>query len=198
MLTIKNLSKRTQVFNLPHEVACSETSCGCSRAKVGVTDLDPKTGEKKVRAVNKRIPASVTLQPKGHAGDEVGGLVDGASRVPEIVNAIRLGTLTTKITAEPTAEDREAEHKAALEADAANAAKLVADEKAAAEKAAADEKAEAEAIAKADAEAKKASGGGEGSGGSPSPQPSQDHDVARSRRGGKADQNPAASTATKE
>lgn len=191
MLTLKNLSKRTQVFNLPHEVACSETSCGCSRAKVGVTDLDPKTGEKVVRAVNKRIPASVTLQPKGHPGDTVDGLVDGAARVQEIVNAVRMGTLSTAIKAEPTEADRQAEHAAALEADAANAAKLVADEKAAAEATA---KAEAEAAALEAAEAKKA-GGGEGSGGS---QPSNDPEVARSRRGGKADQNPAASTATKE
>lgn len=122
MLTIKNLTKRTIVFNLPHDKACSDTVCTCSRVKAGVVDLDPKTGDRKVRAVNQRLAHAITLFPKGTLGDAVEGqterpsldtvtdLLDGVGRVPEVAQARARGeiswTHTPDTKAEPAADTK--------------------------------------------------------------------------------------------
>ncbi len=117
MITLKNLSKRTVIFNLPHAVACSETVCTCSRVKAGVVDHDKVTGDRKVRAVNQRLGHSVTLFPKGtrHAIvgpdgkpsgdyeslDEATDLLDGVALVSEIVQA--KARFEIEITRQPNA-----------------------------------------------------------------------------------------------
>lgn len=123
MITLKNLSKRTVIFNLPHAFACSETVCTCSRMKVGVTDHDKASGDRKVRAVNQRLAHSVTLLPRGSKADpkpvakgekastpapldQVSGLLDGVARVPEIVEAAARGEI--EITRQPNAVAPEA------------------------------------------------------------------------------------------
>ncbi len=93
MITLKNLTKRTVIFNLPHAVACSEDTCTCSRVKVGVVDHDKVSGDRTVRAVNQRLGHSVTLFPKGTTDakgkpiDEVSGLLDNVAQVSEVRQA---------------------------------------------------------------------------------------------------------------
>lgn len=96
MLTIKNNAKRMQVFNLPHDVACSESACGCTRQLVGVTDLDPKTGDKTVRALKRRLADSITLTAAGSEGDTLEGLPNGVAFVPEIKAAAARKEITIK------------------------------------------------------------------------------------------------------
>lgn len=115
MLTIRNLTKRTVIFNLPHAFACSDTVCTCSRAKGGVQEHDPITGERKVRAVNHRLAASITLMPKGMTGpgpigpdgkpgpvvrlDEASGLLVNVARVPDVKAAKARGEIELSISA---------------------------------------------------------------------------------------------------
>lgn len=98
MITIRNLTKRTVVLNLPHATACSPTECTCGKQKVGVQDHNPVTGDRVVRAVHQRIPASVTMFPKGTMDgdwpiDRAYNLIDHVRRVPEVVNAVAAGDL---------------------------------------------------------------------------------------------------------
>ncbi len=106
MLTIKNLTKRTVIFNLPHEDACSPTVCTCSRAKTGVVDHDKATGDRKVRAVNQRLAHAITLFPKGTKGDdgktpldERSNLLDGVGSVLAIQQAKARGEILVTFTA---------------------------------------------------------------------------------------------------
>lgn len=102
MLTIRNLSKRTVVLNLPHASACSETVCTCSRMKVGVEEHDPVSGARTVRAVNQRLGASVTLFPKGMRGakgeplDKADGLLDTVANTPDVIGAERRGEIAVE------------------------------------------------------------------------------------------------------
>lgn len=111
MLTIRNLTKRTLVFNLAHEFACSATVCTCGRMKVGVQEHDKRTGERRVRAVHQRLAASITLFPKGtrsddgkRAIDQAEGLLVNVARVPEIQAAKARGEIEIKVVAEKKAE----------------------------------------------------------------------------------------------
>ncbi len=123
MITIRNLSKRTVVLNLAHEHACSPTVCTCGRQKVGVQEHDPKTGDRVVRKVNQRIPASVTLFPKGTREtvpgpvgddgkpgppvvmklDEARDLLDNVARLPLVKKHVDDGTL--KVEPQPQAAE---------------------------------------------------------------------------------------------
>lgn len=112
MITIRNLTKGSVVFNLPHAFACSEDACTCTRTKVGVEEHNPKTGDRAIRHVNRRLGASITLFPKGHrdAGkdakwlDRVTDLPPHVRRVPEIANALRAGKIAIddQVPAAPT------------------------------------------------------------------------------------------------
>lgn len=109
------------IFNLAHETACSDTHCMCARQKHGVQEHDKTTGDRRVRAINKRVPASITLFPKGHNDtvdkraigaekadyqqiplDRVSGLIPTIRNVPEIAAALRKGEIT--ITDDPAPE----------------------------------------------------------------------------------------------
>lgn len=123
MLTIRNLTKRTVVLNLPHAEACSETQCTCSRVKVGVEDLDPITGERKVRAVNQRLGASVTLFPKGSRGQKGEELdrvdvLDTVRRVQDVISAERRGEIRVEEAAKPKPVEPAPEPSAAPTKDA--------------------------------------------------------------------------------
>lgn len=83
------------VFTLTHEHVCSEEQCRCVRQAVGVTDHDPTTGAREVRAVKKRLPSSITLLAKGTpgGGDKLEGLPAGVRRIEDIAKAIVAGDL---------------------------------------------------------------------------------------------------------
>lgn len=97
MVTLKNLSKRMVVINLPHEMACSEERCFCGRMKVGVTELNKDTGEREVRALNKRLPGSLTLCAAGTEGSEIAGLPDKIARLPDVKRAKADGELAWEL-----------------------------------------------------------------------------------------------------
>lgn len=91
-IRITNLSREMQVFNLSHEECCTETECFCSRAKVGTTEHNPKTGQITQHIRSRRLPGSVTLQPTGEDGSSTEIPVTwGASA--SMVNARRAGTI---------------------------------------------------------------------------------------------------------
>ncbi len=71
-------------INLPHEVVCTEERCFCTRQVTGVTDHDPKTGAKTVRAVRRKLAGSITFTAFGHDGDTIADLPLGVARLPEV------------------------------------------------------------------------------------------------------------------
>jgi hypothetical protein len=92
-VTLQNRARSLVTFILPHHVACSETSCGCTRQVVGVTDIDKVSGKKTVRALKRKLAASITLMAAGHEGDTLEGLNDGVAMIPEVRAAEKAGSL---------------------------------------------------------------------------------------------------------
>ena len=84
-VSLANQTRFVMVLNLPHEVVPERAS----RMLVGTTDHDATTGERHLRATRKRISGSVTLQPKGVAGDVVRGLPMNVLRAPEVRRALQ-------------------------------------------------------------------------------------------------------------
>lgn len=73
------------VVNLPHDVVCSESRCYCSRQVTGVTDHDPATGAKTVRALHRKLAGSITLTAAGHDGDKLENLPLGVARLADVL-----------------------------------------------------------------------------------------------------------------
>lgn len=127
-VTLKNNTRRMQVINLDHSVVCSEDDCRCTRQRTGIQAHDPRTGEKTVRAFNRRLPGSITLTAKGSDGDTVAGLPDGVARLPTVQLLKGRGELAIELETE--------EVLAARKADAEEAKKRQADYAAAVKKSA--------------------------------------------------------------
>lgn len=97
MITLQNLTKRTVVLNLTHAYACSPTECTCDRMKVGVQEHDKITGDRRVRAQTQRVPASITLFPKGHREHKPVAVADGESPKVEVVELDRVTDLLDNV-----------------------------------------------------------------------------------------------------
>lgn len=55
---------RLQAFNLPHDAYCAEVGeCHCQRVVVRLAAQDKRTGERRVRPVERLTCASLTLAP---------------------------------------------------------------------------------------------------------------------------------------
>jgi hypothetical protein len=108
MLTIENKSRRTVILNLPHDVVCTGDSCGCGRMKVGVQDHDPQTGERTLRAIRKKVPASITLTSVGTPGATLTGLPNRLIHVAELKRAVARGALVVTREAPPSPPAAEA------------------------------------------------------------------------------------------
>ncbi len=94
MIKVSNISRRPQVFNLPHDVMCA-SSCSCATHEHRQTDRDPKTGEVGVRVLERKLSGSAHVLPGTFVM-----LPDEAERAPEIVRAVARGESTvTKVEA---------------------------------------------------------------------------------------------------
>lgn len=61
------------------------------RQTVAVEKHDPVTGARSLEQKARRLPTSVTLQPKGIDGDRVAGLPNSVLHCPDIQRAMRSG-----------------------------------------------------------------------------------------------------------
>jgi len=88
MIKFKNVSKRMQVFSLPHEFVC-EGACQCAKGEHRQRSHNPATGDVGERHIELTICSSVHL-PAGHESE---ALPESVRNVPEIAAALRSGTL---------------------------------------------------------------------------------------------------------
>jgi hypothetical protein len=89
MVTLKNTQNRRQVFQLPHDVVCSEGECLCTAMERRSRTHDPNTGEVGELAEDVRVPSSVHLSARGTSQ----ALPDAVVEVPAVADAIRRGLL---------------------------------------------------------------------------------------------------------
>ena len=90
MVTLKNNTNRRQIFELTHDVVCTEDHCLCSMAEVRGRVHNPETGEIGERSDEVRVPSSVHLSARGSSS----ALPDEAVHVPAIADAIRRGLIS--------------------------------------------------------------------------------------------------------
>lgn len=81
MIKVTNLTKRAQVFNLPHDEMC-KGECSCVTHVHRQTSHNPLTGEVGYRLLERKLSGSAHIQ----AGESM-TLPDGAAKAPEIVSA---------------------------------------------------------------------------------------------------------------
>ncbi len=85
MATLKNRSRRMQVFNLPHEQYCAGGECHCEEKQQMERVHDPESGEIGMRQTDKLICASITFL----GGETKADLPDEILDCPEIKVALR-------------------------------------------------------------------------------------------------------------
>lgn len=104
-VVLKNLSKEMQIFDLPHESVCTGEAddCLCVDETIRVSSLDPASGEKGVRVVEKTINDSLHLAP----GCESRSLPDKVKDVPAIKTALTRKVLAEVVTAKVPPSDSE-------------------------------------------------------------------------------------------
>lgn len=114
-ITIKNQTRRMQVYNLPHDIYCAATGhCTCETVEVITVVENPITGDRSPRTVTKYLPASVTLLAGAHWPGQPGDVL----RIPEIQRAVARGTLRviTKAAARAAAQAKRKPRRAAAPA----------------------------------------------------------------------------------
>jgi hypothetical protein len=84
MVTLRNGSRRIQVFNLPHEQYCADDECYCETREQQQRILDPQTGDYGMASLEKRIPGSITFL----GGETKGDLPDSILACPDIKAAL--------------------------------------------------------------------------------------------------------------
>jgi hypothetical protein len=62
MVSLRNKMKRTKILNLPHKQACADT-CLCESAEFRSETHNPRTGERGVRVLDRKLCKSVHLLP---------------------------------------------------------------------------------------------------------------------------------------
>jgi len=88
MVTLQSRFGQMLVFNLVHQAWCGgRIRCACTEMTVLVTDENPRTGERALRRVVKKVPASLTLL----ARERRAGLPDAVLCVPDVRAAIERG-----------------------------------------------------------------------------------------------------------
>lgn len=81
MIKVSNVTRRPQVFNLPHDVVCRE-NCVCADHTHRQVSHNTETGEIGYRLLDRKLSGSVHIQPGTSAE-----LPDVAAGAPEIVRA---------------------------------------------------------------------------------------------------------------
>lgn len=73
------------------------------RQTVAVEKHDPVTGARSLEQKARRLPTSVTLQPKGIKGDRVAGLPNSVLHCPDVQRAMRSGFVDVATEADAAA-----------------------------------------------------------------------------------------------
>lgn len=94
-VTLQNRLRQMQVFNLDHAAYCGPTGCACIDTTVTVSVEDPRTGERRPRQLDKKIPQSLTLLALERRTE----LPDTVLDVSEVRAAIDAGTV--RVLAQP-------------------------------------------------------------------------------------------------
>ena len=84
MVSIRNKTKRTKIFNLPHRYACAD-KCLCERAEFRSETHNPRSGERGVRVLNRQLCASVHILP----GQWSEPLPESVLSVPEVAAQLK-------------------------------------------------------------------------------------------------------------
>lgn len=84
---LKNTSKQMQIHELPHDLVCEgeDDGCLCEDVTLKVSVLNPESGDKAWRHVDKTINDSVHIA----VGETSRPLPDGALKVPSIAAALK-------------------------------------------------------------------------------------------------------------
>ncbi len=99
MIRVINVTKRMQVFNLPHNVMCSKDKCSCATHVHRQSSHNPKTGDVGYRDLERKLSGSAHILP-GESAD----LPDAAEKAPEIASAKSRGDVRIeKVTASAAA-----------------------------------------------------------------------------------------------
>lgn len=89
MATLRNRSRRTPTYNLPHDPYCSDGTCRCVDIVQQTVVRDGSTG--KVGTVERPIKGAGSLS--FFAGEVKDGLPETVLKCPEIIGAIARGEL---------------------------------------------------------------------------------------------------------
>jgi hypothetical protein len=90
-VVLKNTSKKMQIHDLPHDLVCDgeDEDCLCTDHTLRISVLNPESGEKAVRLVDRTINDSVHIA----VGEKSRELPDKVLGVPSIEAAIKAGEL---------------------------------------------------------------------------------------------------------
>jgi hypothetical protein len=101
VVTLRNRSKtepRTLILDTDDPVASHALR---TIATVQVEVHNPKTGDRSLKGVRRRLPKSITLQPKGVEGDKVEGLPNHVLKCREVIKARDAKQIDVIVTDEP-------------------------------------------------------------------------------------------------
>lgn len=85
MIKVHNLTRRVQVFNLPHDTMCG-SECSCMTHEHRQTDHNRATGEIGMRVLERKLSGSAHIQPGTFAS-----LPTEALWAPEVAGAVARG-----------------------------------------------------------------------------------------------------------
>lgn len=89
MVTLKNNTNRRQIFELPHDIVCTEDECRCNFVEQRGRTHDTATGEIGTTSEQVRLPGSVFIPARATSQ----ALPDAVLNVPAVVDAINRGLL---------------------------------------------------------------------------------------------------------
>ena len=108
MISLRNRTRRMLVMNLEHEAFCAADVCGCTPARVVVTDQSP-SGVRAQRVIEKEVCASLTLLPR----ELRSGLSERILGCRELKAALRAGRLEVLADPRPSSQPVTTEKEAA-------------------------------------------------------------------------------------
>lgn len=102
MIEVTNVTRRAQVFNLPHDVMC-KSECSCAPHVHRQMSHNPKTGDVGYRLLERQLSGSAHIQPGATVT-----LPDEAETAPEIARASVRGDVRVKKVPAPQSTSKTA------------------------------------------------------------------------------------------
>lgn len=102
---LENKGRQPLTLLLPHETACTELECLCSRQRRTETSHDPTTGALGTRSRNARMPRSLSLFGAGRPGSTSEPLPVIVKRAPDVAKHLRPGGVLVAHEVEVVAPD---------------------------------------------------------------------------------------------